>query len=120
MYPILENKIAQSERASINEKILNAIQWQKKDFSKEEIYNSYTGIGGLHNLNMDDYANYNEYAEAKREFEMGQFFTPHKLCRTMVELVSPEPSELILDMCCDTLRPKSRKSRNLSQHNYNM
>ena len=44
--------------------------------------------------------NYNEYAEAKKEYEMGQFFTPHEVCRDMVDMLSPASSEMILDMCC--------------------
>ena len=31
---------------------------------------------------------------------MGQFFTPHEVCRDMVEMLSPNTSEMILDMCC--------------------
>ncbi|MDR1716453.1 MAG: hypothetical protein LBS20_11480 [Prevotella sp.] len=73
IYPIIENKIPQAERAVLNGKILDAIVWRKKGFTKEQVYNSYTGIGGLHGLNREDYANYNEYAEAKRDFEMGQY-----------------------------------------------
>lgn len=66
----------------------------------ESIYNCYTGIGGLHNLKQSDFASYHEYAEAKKEFEMGQFFTPHEVCRDMVDVLSPTSSEMILDMCC--------------------
>ncbi len=31
---------------------------------------------------------------------MGQFFTPHEVCRDMVDMLSPASSEMILDMCC--------------------
>lgn len=31
---------------------------------------------------------------------MGQFFTLHEICRDMVEMLAPKPSEMILDMCC--------------------
>lgn len=31
---------------------------------------------------------------------MGQFFTCHDLCARMVDLASPDPSEMVLDMCC--------------------
>ena len=68
--------------------------------AKESIYNCYTGIGGLHNLKQADFSSYHRYAEAKKEFEMGQFFTPHELCRSMVEVLSPTSSEMVLDMCC--------------------
>ena len=49
---------------------------------------------------QSDFASYHEYAEAKKEFEMGQFFTPHEVCRDMVDVLSPTSSEMILDMCC--------------------
>lgn len=73
MYEIIQEKIPRSRRAEINAKILFSIDTGKKDVSKETIYNTYTGIGGLHNLKQEDFANYNEYARAKKEFEMGQY-----------------------------------------------
>ena len=59
----------------MNEKILFAIDSGKDLIPKESIYNCYTGIGGLHNLKQADFSSYHRYAEAKKEFEMGQFFT---------------------------------------------
>lgn len=100
IYPIIPQKIPQNKRADINDKIIGTISRGKKDISNTDIYNSYTGIGGLHNLSRSDYANYNEYAEAKREYEMGQFFTPHDICKQMVELVSVQPADIVLDMGC--------------------
>lgn len=82
-------QIPQSMRAEINEKILFAIDSGKDLIPAESIYNCYTGIGGLHNLKQSDFANYNEYANAKKEFEMSQFFTSHEVCRNMVEMLSP-------------------------------
>ena len=84
----------------MNEKILFAIDSGKDLIPKESIYNCYTGIGGLHNFKQADFSSYHRYAEAKKEFEMGQFFTPHELCRSMVEVLSPTSSEMVLDMCC--------------------
>ena len=100
MYAIIPQQIPQGMRAEVNEKILFAIDSGKDLIPAESIYNCYTGIGGLHNLRQSDFANYNEYAEAKKEFGMGQFFTPHEVCRDMVEMLSPNTSEMILDMCC--------------------
>lgn len=100
MYAIIPQHIPQGKRAEINEKILFCINSGKHTISPESIYNCYTGIGGLHSLRRSDFTSYNEYAEAKREFEMGQFFTPHEICRDMVEMLSPQTSEMILDMCC--------------------
>ena len=89
MYAIIPQQIPRDKRAEVNEKILFAIDSGKDLIPKESIYNCYTGIGGLHNLKQADFSSYHRYAEAKKEFEMGQFFTPHELCRSMV-----------LDMCC--------------------
>ena len=100
MYAIIPQQIPQDRRAEVNEKILFAIDSGKDLIPAESIYNCYTGIGGLHNLKQSDFANYNEYTEAKKEFEMGQFFTPHEVCRDMVDMLCPVSSEMILDMCC--------------------
>ena len=100
MYVIIPQQIPRDKRAEVNEKILFAIDSGKDLIPKESIYNCYTGIGGLHNLKQADFSSYHRYAEAKKEFEMGQFFTPHELCRSMVEVLSPTSSEMVLDMCC--------------------
>ena len=100
MYAIIPQQIPQDKRAEVNEKILFAIDSGKDLIPKESIYNCYTGIGGLHNLKQADFSSYHRYAEAKKEFEMGQFFTPHELCRSMVEVLFPTSSEMVLDMCC--------------------
>ena len=100
MYAIIPQQIPRDKRAEVNEKILFAIDSGKDLIPKESIYNCYTGIGGLHNLKQADFSSYHRYAKAKKEFEMGQFFTPHELCRSMVEVLSPTSSEMVLDMCC--------------------
>jgi len=99
-YPIIESAIPQSKRAELNEKILMSVLRGKKDYTNTEIYNNYTGIGGLHGLNPADFENYHEFSEAKKTIEMGQFFTPHEICRKMVELAAPSASDMVLDMCC--------------------
>ena len=100
MYAIIPQQIPQDKRAEINEKILFSIDSGKDLIPAESVYNCYTGIGGLHKLKQSDFASYTEYSNAKKEFEMGQFFTPHELCRDMVALLEPNPSEMVLDMCC--------------------
>lgn len=100
MYRILPQNIPQERRAEVNEKILFGIDTDSNAFTQEAVYNCYTGIGGLHNLRREDYANYHDFAEAKKELELGQFFTPHEICRDMVELLAPTESEMVLDMCC--------------------
>lgn len=100
IYPIFDTKISRSKRAELNDKILISVIKGKKDFTNEEIYNYYTGVGGLHGLEMRDFANFHDFTEAKKVLERGQFFTPHKLCRQMVELAAPTASDTVLDMCC--------------------
>lgn len=100
MYEIIQQRIPKSRRAEINSKILFSIDSGRKDISEETIYNTYTGVGGLHNLKQGDFASYSDYADAKKEFEMGQFFTPHDICRQIIELVSPDETDMVLDMCC--------------------
>lgn len=100
MYQIIPQQISQTKRKEVNAKILSAIESGKGSMPAEEVYNGYTGIGGLHELKQSDFSSYHDYAQAKREAEMGQFFTPHAICRQMVEMVQPQPTEMVLDMCC--------------------
>ena len=100
MYEIIPQPIPQARRAEINEKILADIESGENRIPRQTIYNCYTGVGGLHDLNPDQFANYHEYACAKREFEQGQFFTPHALCRQIVSLAASDPTETVLDMGC--------------------
>ena len=99
-YRIIPQSIPQDKRAEVNDKILFGIDTVNGAITPEAVYNCYTGIGGLHNLQRDDYANYHEYSEAKKELEIGQFFTPHTVCRDMVELLAPTSEDMVLDMCC--------------------
>lgn len=100
MYQIIPQQISQTKRKEVNAKILSAIESGKCAMPAEEVYNQYTGIGGLHELKQADFSSYHDFALAKREAEMGQFFTPHDVCRQMVEAINPQPNEMVLDMCC--------------------
>lgn len=84
--------IPQHMRQDLNEKILYLIRNNRADefgITPEDIYNAYTGSGGLHGLNRSDYGSYSEYSEAKKEIENGQFFTPPAICRFIAETLSP-------------------------------
>jgi SAM-dependent methyltransferase len=100
MYAIINQPIPLTRRAEINEKILYAIRNGRHELPPEVIYNCYTGLGGLHNLRQADFDNCHEYSQAKKEVEMGQFFTPHTVCRQMVKLIEPDLTDTVLDMCC--------------------
>lgn len=100
MYPLISEQIPRNRRSEVNERILSDIESGTKSIPKDVIYNFYTGIGGLHDLKQSDFPNYHEYAKAKKAFELGQFFTPHDICKTMVDMTSPENTDMILEMCC--------------------
>jgi len=100
MYQIIPQQIPQARRAELNEAILTSILSSDDAFTPESVYNSYTGLGGLHNLRQSDFDSYHEYSKAKKEFEIGQFFTPHEICLQMAELAEPGASETVIDMCC--------------------
>lgn len=91
------------KRRALNEKVLYLIESGKQaDFgvSAEDLFNAYTGDGGLHGLERGDYANYYEYSEAKKGIENGQFFTPPDVCRLVCEALALSPSDLIADLTC--------------------
>lgn len=92
--------IPQDMRQDLNEKILYLIRNDRADefgITQEDIYNAYTGSGGLHGLNRSDYDSYSEYSEAKKEMENGQFFTPPAICRFIAETLSPSKGDLVAD-----------------------
>ena len=96
-------KIPQGQRKSLNEKVLYLIDSGLPPgcpITPEDIYNAYTGDGGLHELNREDYDNYNTFSQAKKEIENGQFFTPHRLCELTAECLKPSESSLVADLTC--------------------
>lgn len=93
--------IPHDKRKEFNEKILHIINLDlETNISKSDIYNVYTGEGGLHGLGYNDFNNFHEYTEAKKEIEQGQFFTPHKLSKFLVECISPTMYDLVADLTC--------------------
>ena len=86
-YPLPTEPIPQSARKQINEKLLYLIDndaCATYDVSKADVFQAYTGRGGLHGLRRSDYENYNAFSAAKKELENGQFFTPPPLCEMIV------------------------------------
>lgn len=93
--------IPQEQRKSINDKILYLIdnnETSKFNITPEDIYNAYTGDGGLHDLEFNNYSSYHAYSEAKKEIENGQFFTPAELAEFLVECIRPSEYDLIVDL----------------------
>jgi type I restriction-modification system DNA methylase subunit len=93
--------IPKEKRGAINEKIINIVETQRAyGITPEDIYNSFTGRGGLHGLEYKNFNSFYEYTEAKKEFEAGQFFTPPTVCEFMAACMKPTEKDLILDLTC--------------------
>lgn len=95
--------IPQDKRKSLNEKVLYLIDSDccgEYSISPEDIYNAYTGDGGLHGLKRSDYENYHAYSEAKKEIENGQFFTPPRLCEFITACLKFSEHDLVADLTC--------------------
>lgn len=93
--------IPQGARQELNDKILYLIDQnlaEQSGITREDIFNAYTGSGGLHGLKRSDFANYNAYAEAKKNIEGGQFFTPPSICQLIMDALSPAVDETIADL----------------------
>jgi hypothetical protein len=93
--------IPQSNRAEINNKILFLIEngtAEKYGISKSDVFNSYTGVGGLHGLNRSDYNNYSEYSKDKKSVDNGQYFTTPVIADFLMKCVSPGEHDIIMDL----------------------
>lgn len=102
-YAVYDTAVSQDKRQEANEKLLYLIDSGKAEnygISSDDIYNLYTGDGGLHGLRRQDYDNYASYSEAKKEIENGQFFTPPMLCRLVAEALSPPSDAAVADLTC--------------------
>ena len=90
-------------RRTLNEKVLYLIDSgtaAQAGITSEDIYNAYTGSGGLHGLDRKDFDSYHSYSEAKKELENGQFFTPPSLCQLVAEALRPSQFDLVADLTC--------------------
>ena len=73
-YQIMNQSIPQVSRQELNDKILYLIDndlSESSGITREDIYNAYTGDGGLHGLKYSDFDSYYEYSSAKKEIENG-------------------------------------------------
>src|SRR5690625_374001 len=103
MYKNLGGIIPQSKREDINKKILYLIEnnlCNKYNVNHEDIFNSYTGDGGLHGLEFTNYNSFHAYTEAKKEQEQGQFFTPHHLSKFLVDCLKHQKQDMVADLTC--------------------
>lgn len=68
-YSYLGQRIPKEARKELNEKIIHLVtsnQAEAAGITREDIYNAYTGDGGLHGLHMADFDNYAEFSKAKK------------------------------------------------------
>lgn len=99
-YRAYPDRIALKDRKDINQICLAALEDDPPLMTPEEIYNKFTGVGGLHGLNYVDFGNYNDFAEAKKEIEQGQFFTSDPVCQWVMDCIRPEYRHRIADLTC--------------------
>ena len=91
------------QRKTLNAKALYLVSSKKaagSEITPEEIYNAYTGKGGLHGLSRKDYDSYQEYSRAKKDAEDGQFFTPPAYCRMILSSLGLTTEDRIADLTC--------------------
>jgi trans-aconitate methyltransferase len=100
-YKISGTVIPQEKRKAINEKILYIIENNIQcGITASDIFSSYTGDGALHGLQYKDYNSRYEYGQAKKEREVGQFFTPATVCKFITDCIRPSKTDIVADLTC--------------------
>lgn len=102
-YQNQELALTLEQRAELNHKVLYLIDsgtTEAAGITQEDIFNAYTGDGGLHGLERSDFDHYHEYSEKKKEIENGQFFTPPAICQIVVASIRPSVYDLVADLTC--------------------
>mgnify|MGYP002672139483 FL=1 len=102
-YEYYPKRRTEKERRELNEQIIRLLQseaCEQAGVTDEDIFNRYTGDGGLHGLRRSDYENYNAFSAAKKELENGQFFTPPPLCEMIVSALRLSDTDLVADLTC--------------------
>lgn len=92
--------IPHDKRKEINDKCLYCIDNNLDALTQQDIFSAYTGDGGLHGLKYSDYDNYYEYSKDKKEIEQGQYFTPHHICKFIIDCIKPNNSDIVADLTC--------------------
>jgi len=80
-YQYHPSTFSQEQRKQLNEKALYLIDssaFREYGITGEDIYNAYTGDGGLHGLERSDYDDYHSYSEAKKSLRTDNFL--RRLC----------------------------------------
>lgn len=101
-YKLSGETIPQDARQDINSKIEyivnRGLSEAETGISKDDIFNAYTGKGGLHGLSFADYGSYYDYQKAKAEVEQGQFFTPYPLVSFIYDCLQISDTDLVADL----------------------
>ena len=90
-------------RREFNAKVLHLIDddsAKEHGITGEDVYNAYTGDGGLHGLDRGNYNSYHQYSQAKKEIENGQFFTRPDICQLVVDSLNLDAHDLVADLTC--------------------
>lgn len=104
-YRNLNQVVPQHKRKEINDKILYCIDnnlCSKLNLSNTIIMNTFTGDGGLHNLNFKDFSSFHAYTEAKKELENAQFFTPFETFEYLSNILKVNEFKSVLDITSGT------------------
>lgn len=94
---------SQRSRRKLNQEVLSVLNGEAsadKQMDSSEIFNAYTGKGGLHGLSQNAYDSYASYSAAKKEVVNGQFFTPPPLCELIMSSLRLSETDLVADLTC--------------------
>ena len=78
-YAQQEMDLTREQRKALNEKVLYLIDSNSAEqagITSEDIYNAYTGEGGLHGLERADFDSYHAYSEKKKRLRTGNSSRP--------------------------------------------
>jgi len=67
-------------------------------FSAQEVYQYYTGKGGLHGLNQSDFKSFHDYTKAKQKIEQGAFFTPDLFMQKIHRILKLDDTLFVADL----------------------
>lgn len=93
-YKNIPVQVDQNLRPQVDRNILLSISARNEQITPAQMLACYTGKGKQHGFRQGDFDNYHEYAEAKKEFEAGQFFTPYEVAEKIVKALKPEGTVL--------------------------
>lgn len=101
-YNIIKVNINPDHREAVNTAALSFAlgEFKSTHAKKEEIFNLYTGNGGLHGFKPEDFDSFSEFISEKREKDQGQFFTYPANAKEIVEILGVEESAKSLDPTC--------------------